>query len=242
MRSRASPGYGSRPWRRSWSRCGRRRNSRSWRWRGSSCSRRSSCWCRRRCWDIPRSLDDNTNLRAGFKEAYCCICRVWRLVGIKPEIVQCAKANCVGVLIGRKRFRAPGDRACVLGNIPRYAAKSSISQGAIVWPAGFLRRRVKPQRHAERLNGAIQVLVIERVFVVPNPSVGARHFVAHEPDPVVSRVGLHLVDRCASSCPSHNSRLHSHCATHRCKGEIRSAAHGKLTIGSIVIHVALSGM
>ena len=81
------------------------------------------------------------------------------------------EANRIGILICRKRFRAPGERACVPGNIPRCAAIPSISQSAIMWPTGLLDRRMKPditdvdsrsQGNSERLNGAIEVLVIER--------------------------------------------------------------------------------
>ena len=44
--------------------------------------------------------------------------------------------------------------------------------------------------HAERLDRAIEVLVIERVFVVPDASGGVRDFVTHEPDTIISRVRL----------------------------------------------------
>lgn len=94
--------------------------------------------------------------------------------------------------------------------------------------------------HGEGLNPAIEVLVIERILIVPDSSRRAGYFVAHEPDPVVSRVGLHLI-YCGTG-PSHNSRLHSHCGEQGGKCESGSAAHAVLTIGSIVIHVALSGM
>ena len=91
----------------------------------------------------PWRLDFNRHRRAGLKETYCRIGSLWRLVGIKTETVHCAPANRIRVLIRRKRFRAPGDRACVLGNIPRRAAESSISLCAIMRPARMLRRRVK---------------------------------------------------------------------------------------------------
>ena len=102
-----------------------------------------------------------------------------RLIGVKPEVIQRAVANRVGVLILRKSFRAPGDRACVLGNSPRCAAIALLIEGAIICPAGMLSRRMKadvrdvyswPKRHAERLNRAIEVLVIESVFIVPEAS------------------------------------------------------------------------
>ena len=80
---------------------------------------------------------------APLKKPDRCIGRAFRLVRIKPEVIQRAKANRVRVLILRKRFRVPGDRACVLSNIPRRAAKSSISLGAIIRPTGFLTRCMK---------------------------------------------------------------------------------------------------
>jgi hypothetical protein len=82
-------------------------------------------------------------------------------------------------LILRKGFRVPGDRACVLSNIPRRAAESSISLSAVICPTGFLTRGVKPDvrdvysesdRYAERLDRAIKVLVVQRVFIMPNAS------------------------------------------------------------------------
>jgi hypothetical protein len=82
-------------------------------------------------------------------------------------------------LILRKRFRVPGDRACVLRNIPRCAAITLIVKRAVICPAGFLTRGVKPdvrdiysgsERHAEGLDRAVEVLVVQRVFIVPNAS------------------------------------------------------------------------
>jgi len=96
-------------------------------------------------------------------------------------------------------------------------------------------------RHAERLDGAIEVLVVERVFIVPDASGGVRDFVAHEPDAIGSRRGLDLVYRRAG--PSHDRRLLSHggsCAS-KTKGLINSG-YGIRTVRSVVIHVALVRM
>ena len=99
------------------------------------------------------------------------------MIGIKPEIVKRGEANRIGVLIGRKSFGAPGDGACVLGNIPRRAAISGVSQCSVVREPRLLRWHVKADvsdvnssshRHGERLDGAIEVLVIERVLIVPD--------------------------------------------------------------------------
>ena len=46
--------------------------------------------------------------------------------------------------------------------------------------------------HAERLDRAIKVLVVKRIFIVPDAGAGVGHFVAHEPDPVGSGSGLDL--------------------------------------------------
>jgi len=83
------------------------------------------------------------------------------LIGVEPEIVQRAVANRVGVLILRKSFRTPRDRACVLGNSPWSAAIAQVIERAIIRPTGLLDRRVKadvgnvyswPNRHAEGLD------------------------------------------------------------------------------------------
>ena len=101
------------------------------------------------------------------------------MIRIKPEVIQGAKANRVRVLILRKSLRAPGDRASVLRNSPRSAAITLIVERAVVWPAGFLTGGVKTdvrdvysgsERHAEGLDGAVEVLVVQRVFIVPNAS------------------------------------------------------------------------
>jgi hypothetical protein len=88
-------------------------------------------------------LNTNKGRRAGLKVAYHRICWVGRLIGIEPEVIQRAEANGVGVLILRKGFRAPGDRAGVLGNSPWCAAVSQAVKGAIVCPGGMLNRRMK---------------------------------------------------------------------------------------------------
>ena len=39
------------------------------------------------------------------------------------------------------------------------------------------------------MNGAIQVLVIERVLIVPKPGIWSRHLVTNEPDTIVAWIG-----------------------------------------------------
>ena len=62
------------------------------------------------------------------------------------------------------------------------------------------------QGHTERLNSAVEVLVINGVFVVPHAFTWVSHFVTHKPDPVVARIGFDLAD-CRAS-PGHDGRLH----------------------------------
>src|SRR6266487_5259970 len=114
----------------------------------------------------------------------------------------------------------------------------------------MLNRRVKADvrdnysgsnRHAERLNGPIEILIVQGVFIVPHAISGVRDFVAHEPDSVGSRRGLGPVYRRAG--PSHDRRLLSHggsCAS-KTKGLINSG-YGVRTVRSVVIHVALVRM
>src|SRR6266404_4761637 len=215
-------------------------------WRGAGCRCRG--WRRQR--NIPSGLNPHKRRRAGLKVAYHRVRWIGRLIGIKPEVIQSAESNRVGILILSKSFRAPGDRACVLGNIPRRAAISSISLCAIMCKAGLLRRRMKADvrdvysrsnRHAERLDGAIEVLVVQRIFIVPDPSSGVRHFIAHEPDTIGAWSRLNLVY--CRTCPSHNRRMLSHggSGTSKTKGLINSG-YGVRAVRSVVIHVALIRM
>ena len=99
----------------------------------------------------------------------------------------------------------------------------------------------RPKGHAERLDGSIQVLVIKRVFIMPDSSRRAGHFVADEPNAIVAWIRLDPVSRCAR--PSHYRWLHSHRVTNWGKKEIRrTATDRKLLIGEIVKHVALTRM
>jgi len=137
------------------------------------------------------------------------------LIGVKTEIVECSPANCVGVLVLCKRFCVPGYRTRRLSNSPWRAAIALVVERPVVWPARFLRRRVKAdiadvhsgdQGHTERLDGAVEVLVIQGVFVVPDTGTWVSHFVTHKPNPVVAWIGFGLADRRAS--PSHDGGLH----------------------------------
>ena len=70
-------------------------------------------------------------------------------------------------------------------------------------------RNKKWKNNFERLNGTIEVLVIERVFIVPHSSIWSCHLVTHDPEnAVISWIRFALVYNCAS--PSHDGRLLSH--------------------------------
>jgi hypothetical protein len=64
----------------------------------------------------------NRHGRAGLKVTYCCVHTLRRLVSVKPEIIQRAPANRIGVLILRKCFAVPCYRVTCLSNSPRLAA------------------------------------------------------------------------------------------------------------------------
>ena len=171
------------------------------------------------------------------------------MIGVKPEVIQCAEANRVGVLILRKRFAVPGYGITGLSDSPGRAAVTLVVKRAVVCPAGFLRWRVKTdvtdigaraQRHAKGLNAAIEIFIEQGIFIVIDPRRGTGHFAAHKRDAIVSRIGLHFIYR--RPCPSHDGRLHSLGLAKRGKCEVRCAANKVLTVGRVVIHVALPGM
>jgi hypothetical protein len=174
---------------------------------------------------------------------------LWRLIGVEPEIIQCAPPNRVGVLILRKGFAVPSDGIAGLRDTPLLAAVTLVVKRAVVCPAGFLRRRVKSnvtdvgagtERHAKGLDRPIKVLVIQRILVVVDTGTWIGDFVTHKPDTVVSRIRLDLIYRRAH--PSHDGRLHSDCRRGRGKRKTRCAGDVELAIRNVVIHVALIGM
>ena len=137
------------------------------------------------------------------------------MVRIKTEVIEGPKANRVRVLVLCKRFAVPCYGIRRLSNSPRRAAITLVVLCAVVRPAGFLWRRVKvdvadvnprSQRHAERLNRTVEVLIIKGVFVMPHTGTWVSHLVTHKPDSVVAWIGFDLADRCPS--PGHDGRLH----------------------------------
>src|SRR5882724_10535824 len=218
---RSPPGRGSRPRRRSCRSCGCSCRSSTSTSRCSCCScscsgwtrtrtRRSSrcgrwCWCRCATAALAWGLDFNGHRRASLKVTDCTVGSLWRLVGIEPEVIQCAKADGIGILVCGKGFRAPGNHAATLIDCPRRATIPQIVESPVVWPPRFLRRRMEPEVtdirathwHAKGSNSTIEVLVVKRILIVPDSGRRVGHLVTHEPDSIVARVGLHLCHCCA---------------------------------------------
>ena len=96
------------------------------------------------------------------------------------------------------------------------------------------------QGHAEGLNRAIQVLVVNCVFVMPDSGRGTCDLGANESNTIDLFSRLELVDR--RSGPGIDRRLHSHRGPDGRKGEIGGASNTELSVGDIVVHVALARM
>src|SRR5262249_47649060 len=210
---------------------------------------RSRCW--RDCGRVLQygSLDYNSGGRPCLEEADRRIPKCRKSICVKTEVIQCAEADRVRVLILRKRFAVPGYGSTRLSDSPGRAAVTLVIRRAVVCPARFLRRRVKSDvteighkthRQAKGLNAAIEIFVIDGVFIVPYAVIWPRHLRADKENPVASRDRLHLIYR--RPWPSHDGRLHSPGHANRRKGEVRCTANKELTVRSIVIHIALPGM
>ncbi len=65
------------------------------------------------------------------------------MIGVKPEVIHCAPADRIRVLILRKGFAVPGYGIARLSDSPGHAAVALVVKRAVVCPARFLRRRVK---------------------------------------------------------------------------------------------------
>src|SRR5947208_6465216 len=170
-----------------------------------------------------------------------------RTIGIETEIIESTPADRICVWVLRKRLAAPSQRAPRYHRCPGGAAVAGVSRGSIVCPSRFLGRRMKPyisdaasRRDSEGLNPAIQILVIDRVLIVPNSSGWVCHFIANECNAIVSRIGLDLIDGCSG--PGKDGRLRSYRGSNGRKCEIRASADTELTIGDVVVHVALPGI
>src|SRR5204863_102739 len=98
----------------------------------------------------------------------------------------------------------------------------------------------RSQWHTEGLNCTIKILVIERVFIVPNPTDRARHLITDEGTSIDSGVRFNHVDCCAG--PSADGSGRSDRVSDSGKVETGRATDAKLPVRRIVIHVALSGV
>jgi hypothetical protein len=141
------------------------------------------------------------------------------LIGVESEIVQCAPANRVRVLVLSDRFRVPSYRIGRLSDNPGGAAIALVVKRSIICPAGFLRRCMEfdvtyvnssSQRNTKGLDSAIEVLVIQGIFIMPDSWTWVTHFVTHEPDAVVTGIRLVLAYRRTRSRPYANCRLRPH--------------------------------
>src|SRR5213080_132920 len=105
-----------------------------------------------------------------------------------------------------------------MSDSPRRAAETLVIKRAVICPARFLRRRVncavadidvKEIRQSKGLNAAIEIFIIDGVFIVPYAVIWPRHLIADKENPVASRDRLVLSYCRARSRPSHDGRLHS---------------------------------
>ena len=111
------------------------------------------------------------------------------MIGIEPEIVQCAKADGVCIRILGKRLAGPGQCARYLIRSPWIIAESCIADGSVVRETWMVRRGMKsdvtyvnslPERYGERLNRAIEVLVVNGVLVTPHAGRWIGYFINNE--------------------------------------------------------------
>src|ERR1043166_3942770 len=155
-----------------------------------------------RRWD----LDRHRNGRTGLEEANRCVSGRGRLVGIEPEIIERAPANCVRVAVLRERFAGPRHRIGRLSSCPPRAAEALVVAGPIVSECWTLRRSMKtdiakgnasPQRNAEHLDRAVKVFVINGILVMVNASRWIAHLVPKEADAVMAGIRLKRIQACA---------------------------------------------
>src|SRR6267143_2160145 len=93
------------------------------------------------------------------------------------------------------------------------------------------------QRHTERLDSAIQILIIDRVFIMPNSCGRIRHLVCDEGTTIGSRDGLDCVY--GRSSPGIDGGDCSKRGPDRGKGETRCAADIETAVRRVAVHVAL---
>src|SRR6266446_1169103 len=92
-------------------------------------------------------------------------------------------------------------------------------------------------RNTKGLDGAIEVLVIDRVFIMPDAGGRICHLVANEANAIDSWSRLDLVD--GRSGPRFNGRLHLDRGRGGRKGETSGASDSENAVGDIIVLVAL---
>ena len=111
------------------------------------------------------------------------------MIGIEPEIVHCAEANGVCVRILGQGLAVPDQCARHLVWNPRIVAESCIADGSVVRETRMVWWGMKsdvayidslPERHAEGLNRAIEILVVNGVLVMPHAGRWVGHFINDE--------------------------------------------------------------
>src|SRR5471030_2832951 len=90
-----------------------------------------------------RGLDGNGDRRSILIEPNGRIRGLGRTVGIEPEVIQSAPAQCIRVLVLREGLRAPSQRGGGLIRSPDSVAKSGASLGAIVGDSRMIRQGMK---------------------------------------------------------------------------------------------------
>lgn len=136
-----------------------------------------------------------------------------------------------------------------MSHSPRSTAVTLIVESAIVCPAGLLRRRVKADvtdissrqdRNTERLDRPVEIFVIQGILIVPDSRSRIGHLVRHKPKAIIAGIRLELAH--CRACPCHERRSPQDGGRKRGKCEAGCAADAVLSIGNVVIHVALPGM
>src|ERR1043165_4585421 len=117
------------------------------------------------------------------------------MVGIESKVIERAPANGVRVLVLGEGLRTPAYGADCLVRGPGSVAESRVPLGSIIGESGMIKRSVKAnagerdrasQGNGEGLDRAVEVLVIDRVLVMPDPGNRSRHFVGNESAPIGS--------------------------------------------------------
>ena len=96
------------------------------------------------------------------------------------------------------------------------------------------------RRDTEELNPAIEILVVDRVLIMPFKRPELSHFVGKKRPAIDSRLGLDRLD--GRSRPGKDRRGHAHRGANGRKGETRGAGDSELTVGDVVVHVAFPGV